>query len=242
MSARLPRSVRSLRCITIRHWTVMPATGANTQSVVEYVIGAMLTLQRSAFTSTRHVAAGDWPRASLGAGAEVSGRTLGLIGFGTIAQAVADVARALGMTIAAFDPFLPDTDPAWSAARRCTLETLLQTADVVSLHVPLTEGTTGMLNAAALATMKRGAILINTARGGIVDEAALVQSLKSGHLGGAAIDVFEQEPLDPSTGARFVDCPNLILTPHIAGVTADANVRVSRLTVENVKRVLLDQG
>ncbi|MEM9248843.1 MAG: hydroxyacid dehydrogenase [Pseudomonadota bacterium] len=214
--------------------TVWPATGANTQSVVEYVIGAMLALRRGVFAATAEVASGAWPRAALGQGGEVSGLTLGLVGYGAIARAVADVARALGMTIVAHDPYLSKTDPAWSGARSETFERLLSVADVLSLHVPLTDSTAGLLGPDALLQMKPGALLINTARGGIVDAPALVDALITGHLGGAALDVFETEPLSGPAAARFSACPNLILTPHIAGVTREANARVSQMTVENV--------
>lgn len=218
--------------------SVHPATGANTQSVVEYVIGAILCLRRQAFAASDAMIAGAWPRAMLGQGGEVSGLTLGLLGYGTIARSVADVARALGMAIAAHDPFLPEDDPAWSGARACGLEDLLAVADVLSLHVPLTDTTAGLLGNDALARMKPGAYLINTARGGVVDAAALVTALKDGRLGGAALDVFDDEPLQAMSAAVFADCPNLILSPHIAGVTREANVRVSRITVENVKAAL----
>lgn len=221
---------------------VKPATGANTQSVVEYVIGAMLVLRRGAFASTEGVLAGDWPRAVLGAGGEIHGLTLGLLGFGAIAQAVARASGALGMKIAAFDPYLPEGDPAWSTARPCDLEELLAIADVVSLHVPLTQTTKGLIGPDALAKMKPGALLINTARGGIVDEAALAAALRDGKLAGAALDVFGNEPLDRTAASVYDGCPNLILTPHIAGVTQPANVRVSQVTVENVLRVLTGSG
>lgn len=219
---------------------VKPATGANTQSVVEYVIGAMLVLRRGVFASTGGVLAGDWPRSSLGAGGEIHGLTLGLVGFGAIARAVGCAAGALGMQVAAFDPYLPVTDPAWSGARSCDLDELFTIADVLSLHVPLTQTTRGLIGPDALSNMKPGALLINTARGGIVDEAALATALKNGKLAGAALDVFGNEPLDRTAAAVFDGCPNLILTPHIAGVTQPANVRVSQVTVENVLEVLTD--
>lgn len=227
-----------LEACAARRVLVRPAAGANTQSVVEYVIGAMLMLRRGVFASTSEVASGAWPRGELGQGGEVSGLTLGLVGHGAIAQAVAQVGRALGMSIAAFDPFLAEADPAWSGARSLSLGELLKTADVVSVHVPLTETTAGLLGAEALALMRADALLINTARGGVVDEDALAAALRVGRLGGAALDVFADEPLQGGAAERFMDCPNLILTPHIAGVTRDANERVSRVTVENVRAVL----
>ncbi|OJJ10578.1 3-phosphoglycerate dehydrogenase [Alphaproteobacteria bacterium AO1-B] len=221
---------------------VRPATGANTQSVVEYVFGAMLFLRRGAFTSNQQMLDGNWPRTALGAGGEVQGLTLGLVGFGEIAQAVAQVGRVFGMNIIAFDPYLADTDPAWTHAQSCDLENLFARADVVSLHVPLTPATAGLIGASELSKMKSSALLINTARGEIVDEHAVATALKVGRLAGAAIDVFAQEPLGGAAAAVFKDCPNLILTPHIAGVTRQANVRVSQVTVENVLKALTEEG
>lgn len=214
---------------------VCPATGANDVSVAEYVVAAALVLVRGAFLSTAEVAAGGWPRNRL-VGGEVAGRRLGLVGFGSIAREVARRAAALGMEVAAFDPYVAD-GAAWGTATPLPLGDLLATADVVSLHVPLTAGTRGMIDASAIAAMKPGAVLVNTARGGIVDEAALAAALRAGALGGAALDVFEEEPL-PDRSGLFGGLANLILTPHVAGVTGESNARVSRVTVENVARVL----
>ena len=221
-----------------RDIAVLPATGANTLSVVEYVIGAALTLVRGAYFSNAAMIAGDWPRGTLGNGGEVSGRLMGLVGFGAIAQAVAERAKNLGMKVAAHDPFLPSDHPAWSGVESCSVEDLLEKADVVSVHVPLTKDTANMIDADAISRMKRGAVLINTARGGIVDEAALAEALKAGQLGGAALDVFATEPLTAEAGKVFAGVPNLILTPHIAGVTNEGNTRVSLMTVSNVAEAL----
>ncbi len=173
-------------------------------------------------------------------GREAAGRTLGLVGFGDIARHVAARARALGMTLLAHDPFVHQEDPVWRelSAVRTDLDRLLATSDVVSLHVPLTDATRHLIDGPALAKMKSDAVLINTTRGGTVDEAALVEALQAGIIGGACIDVFEDEPLSGETGARFRDVPNLILTPHIAGVTEESNRWISVLTVQNVLRVL----
>lgn len=210
---------------------VFPATGANSIAVAEYVLAAALTLVRPVYGATAEVAAGKWPRTRL-VGGELAGRTMGLVGFGGIARAVAARAKAFGMAVIAFDPHLSPGDPAWDGVHRHALPDVLATADVLSLHVPLTDETRGMLNAPALAAMKPGAILINTARGGIVEEAALADALRGGHLGGAALDVFDAEPLPASTVWDGV--PNLILTPHIAGVTRESNAAVSSLTARNV--------
>lgn len=216
---------------------VCPANGANDASVAEYVVTAALLLLRGAFLASERVAAGEWPRMAL-IGREVASRRLGLVGYGAIARETARRARALGMHIAAFDPHLPTDDPAWAGAERLDLGALLAMSDVVSLHVPLTDETRNMLDAAAIAAMKPRAVLINAARGGVVDEQAVVAALRAGHLGGAALDVFEREPVDATQGGRFRDVPNLILTPHIAGVTEESNVRVSQVTAEAVLRHL----
>jgi (S)-sulfolactate dehydrogenase len=162
---------------------VFPASGANDVAVAEYVIGTAMVLLRGAYGATAEVVAGAWPRNRL-MGREISGKRLGLVGFGAIARETAQRAAALGMSVAAFDPYL-------------TLDALLAGSDVISMHVPLTDGTRNLIDAAALTRVSRGAILINAARGGVVDEAAVAEALKAGHLGGAALDVFEQEPLRP---------------------------------------------
>lgn len=216
---------------------VCPATGANDAAVAEYVIATAMMLLRDAYAATPEVVAGGWPRQRC-IGREIGGKALGLVGFGGIARQTAMRARALGMTVMAHDPFVAEADPAWTDVTRSTLDELLATADVISLHLPLTEGTRGLLNASRMARMKPGAVLINTARGGIVDEDAVVAALRSGRLAGAALDVFAGEPLAADAGARFADVGNLVLTPHIAGVTQESNVRVSAATAENVRRVL----
>lgn len=226
-----------LEACAARGMTVCPATGANTLSVAEYVIAVTLQLLRGAYGAQAAMISGDWPRSGL-IGGEASGRVMGLLGYGGIARAVAERARALGMAIAAHDPFLPAGDPAWEGVARCSLEELLAVSDVLSLHVPLTAETRGMFDAPRIATMKRGAVLINTSRGGIVDEGALCGALREGGLGGAALDVFATEPLTAAAAAKFAGVPNLILTPHIAGVTEEGNIRVSTLTVANVAREL----
>ena len=216
-----------------RNIIVRPATGANDLSVAEYVITAALLLRRRAWYATSRLAAGEWPRMEL-IGGELSGARLGLIGFGAIARLTATKAAALGMTVAAYDPFLPPDSAAWINVTRQSLEEILSGCDVVSLHTPLTPQTRRMLDAAALRRMRSGAILINAARGGIVDESALAAALSSGHLGGAALDVFETEPLSAAAAAVFQGIANLILTPHIAGVTEESNVRVSDVTARAV--------
>ncbi|MBU2582658.1 MAG: hydroxyacid dehydrogenase [Alphaproteobacteria bacterium] len=219
---------------------VLPAVGANAASVAEYVLcTAMLLLRTPALFGTADLVAGKWPRAALSRGREIAGKTVALIGFGSIGQTTGDLARAAGFATIAHDDYLDADHPAWkTTARANSLDEMLSTADVVSLHCPLTEATRGLIGAQQLAVMKSGAILINTARGGIVDEAALADALRSGHLGGAAIDVFANEPVDKATGELFAGLDNIILTPHVAGVTIESNERISSMTAENVLRVL----
>jgi (S)-sulfolactate dehydrogenase len=217
---------------------VIPATGANAVSVAEYVMTVALVLLRGAYFSTRAVEAGTWPRQMLSQGREAAGKTIGLVGFGSIGRLTARKAAALGMKVMAHDPFLPEGHEAWGAEgiAPSSLDALLAASDVVSLHMPLTPQTRGLLDATRLAAMKRDAILVNTARGGVVDEAALAAMLRAGRLAGAALDVFDREPL--AAGSPLAGAPRLILTPHIAGVTLEANERVSALIAERVAAFL----
>lgn len=217
---------------------VIPATGANALSVAEYVVTTALVLLRGAYGASAEVAAGRWPRNALSGGREIAGKTLGLVGFGTIGQLSAGLARGLGMAVIAFDAMMDADHPAFAAAGvRCAgLDEVLSMADVVSLHVPLVDSTRGLLNTDRLKSMKRGAVLINTSRGGIVNEQALASALRSGHLAGAALDVFDTEPLPASP--HFAGCPGLLLTPHVAGVTAESNERVSFMISEEVLKAL----
>ncbi|WP_298829756.1 hydroxyacid dehydrogenase [uncultured Piscinibacter sp.] len=217
---------------------VIPATGANALSVAEYVVATAMLLLRGVYQSTAALSAGRWPRAALSSGRETAGETLGLVGFGPTGQLTATLARALGMQVVAHDAMLAASDPAFArlGVRPVGLDELVATADVVSLHVPLVEATRGLFDARRIAAMKRGAVLVNTSRGGIVDEQAVAAALKSGTLGGAALDVFDAEPLP--VAPHFADCPNLILTPHVAGVTAEANERVSFPIADRVLEAL----
>lgn len=210
---------------------VQPATGANSDSVAEYVIAAMLMLARSAYQSSTDVVSGTWPRNKL-IGGEVGGKTLGLVGFGGIAQEVARRAEALDMTITAYDPFVPADSPLWQKAKPVSLDELFAESDFISLHVPLVDATRHLISADAISKMKPTASVINTARGGVVDDKALAAALRDGKLGGAALDVFETEPMTAESGSIFESLDNVILTPHIAGVTEESNVRVSTMIAD----------
>ena len=221
---------------------VIAATGANARSVAEYVIATALMLRRDVYRASAAVAAGEWPRTTLSRGRELAGSTLGVVGFGSIGRLLAALARALDIRVLAFDNAIARQAPLWAehgAAFR-PLDELLREADIVSLHVPLATDTRRLIDARRLALMKPDAILINTSRGGIVDEVALAAALHDGHLSGAALDVFEHEPL-PAMGP-LAGCPRLLLTPHIAGVTRESNVRVSAMVAGQVARALADRA
>lgn len=229
-----------LDCCAARGIAVIPAVGANSVAVAEYVICTCMLLLRGVYQASKEVSDGVWPRAQLSQGRETAGKTLGLIGFGAIGQLTARLAQGLGMQVLAHDPLLAGDAAPWaqSGVLRVDLAELLARADAVSLHVPLTADTRGLLSAARIAAMKQGAVVINTARGGIADEAAIAMALRSGALGGAAFDVFAAEPL--AAGSPWAGCPNVILTPHVAGVTAEANTRVSAMIAAAVAKALGD--
>jgi (S)-sulfolactate dehydrogenase len=221
-----------------RNVEVIPATGANARAVAEYVVTTALVLLRGAYASTDAVADGAWPRAALSDGRELANKTIGLVGFGGIGRLTGALARAMGMQAIGFDPHVPHAASVWSdeATSPRTLPALLAEADVVSLHVPLTDETRDLIDATRIAGMKRDAILINTARGGVVDERALADALRAGRIAGAALDVFADEPV--AAGSPLAGCPNLVLTPHIAGVTRESNARVSALIAARVAEAL----
>jgi len=214
--------------------------GANRRSVVEHVFALLLGLSRKIQLATDQTRNGVWAadRLSL-TGIELEGRTLGLIGFGDIGQHVAPVAEAFGMRVIATDPAYPSSFD----KRLVSLDTLLADADVVSLHVPLQSGTRNLIGQAEIDKMKHGAILINTSRGGVIDEAAVADALRSGRLGGAGLDVLAAEntnmllPLSCNT-FPVSDLPNLLVTPHVAGQTNESLLRVGMSAVEAIAAVL----
>jgi (S)-sulfolactate dehydrogenase len=217
-----------------RNVEVIPATGANALAVAEYVIATAMILLRGAYQSSAAVAEGKWPRGPLSNGREIGGKVLGIVGFGGIGQLTAKLAHGLGMRVIASDPMIDASASVWKASgvQRRTFDELIAESDVISLHIPLIPETRNLIGAAQIAKMKRDAVLINSARGGIVDEAALAIALNENQLAGAALDVFDDEPL--KAASPLAGCPNLILTPHIAGVTAESNVRVSSMIAERV--------
>lgn len=221
---------------TARGIAVLNAPSGNTVSAAELVFALLLALVRRIPQADRSMRAGEWNR-KLG-GTEVYGKTLGLVGAGRIGGAVAQRARAFGMNVLAFDPFLSAERARSLNIETCSLEELLARADFVSLHAPLTDATKGLLNAERLALMKPGAVLINAARGGIVDEDALVRALDEGRLAGAAFDVFAQEPLPADHPIRSLQ--NAVLTPHLGAATLEAQENVAVEIAAAVRAALAD--
>jgi (S)-sulfolactate dehydrogenase len=221
-----------------RNIKVIPATGANAESVAEYVVGAAVTLTRGFIPAKVSTLKGEWPRPRFSTYPEFLGKIIGIVGFGSIGRVVAKKANAFGLHCLAYDPMLPagSIELDGFSVPLLSLSDLLGKSDAVTLHLPFLPETKNLFNAATLDQMKNGACLINTARGGIVDERALAERLRSGRLGGAAIDVFESEPAKDLS--HFVGIENLILTPHIAGVTHESNERVSQMIADEVNRFL----
>lgn len=221
-----------------RNIKVIPATGANAESVAEYVVGATVALIRGFIPATISTLRGEWPRPRFSSYHESLGKTLGIVGFGSIGRVVAKKAHAFGFECIAYDPMLSgDTiELDGYLAPLLNLNELLSHSDAVSLHLPYLPETKNLFNATTLDQMMQGACLINTARGGIVDELALAERLRSGRIGGAAIDVFSAEPAKDLS--HFSGIENLILTPHIAGVTQESNERVSQMIADEVNRYL----
>ncbi|TFZ02282.1 hydroxyacid dehydrogenase [Ramlibacter henchirensis] len=215
---------------------VVNQAGGNAASVAEHTLALMLGVSRRMAECDRRMRVErGFPREEV-MGREIRGKTLGLVGIGHIGSRVAALARAFGMEVIATDPFVADDEVARRGAKRVPLAQLLAEADFVSLHCPRDASTLRMIDAAAFARMKRGAIFVTTARGGIHDEAALVEALRSGHLDGAGIDVWDQEP--PPLDHPLLRMPNVFATYHTAGVTHEARRNLALISAEQIAGVL----
>jgi D-3-phosphoglycerate dehydrogenase / 2-oxoglutarate reductase len=214
--------------------TVVNAPTGNTIAAAEHTLALLYAVARRIAAADASVRRGEWKRAEF-TGNELRGRTLGIIGLGKIGQAIAARAVAMEMTVLASDPFVTTEQAAHHGVELVPFETILERSDVITVHVPMTRATRGLIGRDQLARMKPGAILLNVARGGVVDEAAVAAALRDGHLGGAGIDVFEQEP---PTGSPLLDAPNTVLTPHLGASTAEAQVAVAEEIADQVLDVL----
>jgi D-3-phosphoglycerate dehydrogenase len=222
---------------TERGIAVLTAPAGNTISAAELTLALTLALARRVPAADKSMKAGQWDRKSF-SGSELYGKTLGLVGAGRIGGEVAKRARAFGMQIIAFDPFLIAERALALGIERVELDEMLRRADVVSLHVPLTDATAGLLGDRELALMKPTAFIINAARGGVVSEDALYRALEDKKLAGAALDVFEHEPLPADHPLRSLD--NVVLTPHLGASTAEAQQNVAIEIAEAVRAALID--
>jgi D-3-phosphoglycerate dehydrogenase / 2-oxoglutarate reductase len=214
--------------------TVVNAPTGNTIAAAEHTLALLFALARRIAPADASVRRGEWKRSQF-TGVELRGKTLGIVGLGKIGQAIAARARAMEMTLVATDPYVTDEQAANLGVELVELDDLLGRADIVSVHVPMSRTTRGLINAATIERMKRGALLLNVARGGVVDEAAVADALRSGRLAGAAIDVFESEP---PVGSPLLEAPNALLTPHLGASTAEAQVAVAEEVAAQVLDVL----
>jgi D-3-phosphoglycerate dehydrogenase / 2-oxoglutarate reductase len=226
-----------LDAATRRGVVVMNTPGGSSVTVAELALAMVLSLYRHVPSATASVKAGRWEKKRF-QGREIAGKTLGVVGIGNIGSVLVDRARAMKMRVVAYDPFITPEAAAKMGATLVDLDTLWREADVVSLHVPLTEQTRHLVSAQTLARMKKGAILVNCARGGIVDERAVAEALASGHLGGAALDVFEKEP--PPADHPLFALDNLVCTPHIGASTEEAQSAVAIAIAEQLVAYLRD--
>ena len=214
--------------------TVVNAPTGNTIAAAEHTLALLYGVARKVAAADASVRRGEWKRAQF-TGLELRGRTLGIVGLGKIGQAIAGRARAMEMTVLASDPYVTSEQAAHHGVELVGFDELLERSDAVSVHVPLSRATKGMIGRPQLARMKQGAILLNVARGGVVDEEALAEALASGHLAGAAVDVFEREP---PTDSPLLGAPNTLLTPHLGASTAEAQVAVAEEVADQVLDVL----
>ena len=212
--------------------TVCNTPGANSTGVCELAFALMLCACRNIPQLHQAVTDGLWPRSE---GVELAGRTLGIVGMGAIGKRLAIRAKAFEMDVVAYDPYFDEAFAAQHGIRRMELDELLCSVDVVSLHVPLNDSTRHMINRERIEKMKKGVIIINTARGGLIDEEAAAEAIKSGHLGGLGLDAFEQEPLLESP---LKGLPRVIFTPHTGAHTAEAVSNMGLMSVQNAIDVL----
>ncbi len=214
--------------------TVVNAPTGNTIAAAEHTLALLYGLARRTAAADASIRRGEWKRSQF-TGVELRGKTLGIVGLGKIGQAIAVRARAMEMTVVGSDPFVTADQAANLGVELVTFDELIARADVITVHVPMTRATRGMIDAVAIARMKPGVFLLNVARGGILDEAAVADALRAGRIGGAAIDVFEKEP---PTGSPLLDAPNTLLTPHLGASTAEAQVAVAEEVAEQILDVL----
>ncbi len=214
---------------------VVNAPGSNADSVAEHIVMMMLASMRNLVNSHNHVKGMGWERQKF-VGKELKGKTVGLVGFGAIGRAVAGRLRGFGVDVLAYDVFMDEQKAKELSAKPVELNELLRSSDMISIHVPLLDSTRHMVNEEFIRMMKDGAVIVNTSRGAIVDEDALISRLRDGKLSFAALDVFENEP---PVGSKLFELDNVLLTPHVAGVTVES---FERMCSEPISTMLGDAG
>jgi len=210
---------------------VQPATGMNADSVAEYVISSSMTLIKKIPMFHHGTVNGDWPRTTIKS-AEINGKCIGIVGFGTIGRKVADYSMKNGLNVLAYDPYIKKLEDNEKNYKLSTLEDVFKNADIISLHLPLTEETKNLINKTSFSKMQKQPIIINTSRGSVVNENDLINAYDQNLISGFALDVFENEPIKKDLYERITSEINCILTPHISGVTTESNIRVSNFIVK----------
>ena len=210
---------------------VQPATGMNADSVAEYVISSSMSLIKKIPMFHNGTVNGNWPRTTIKS-AEINEKYIGIVGFGTIGRKVADYSLKNGLNVLAYDPYIKKLDDNEKNYKLSSLENVFKDADIISLHLPLTEETKNLINKSSFSKMQKQPIIINTSRGSVVNENDLIDAYDQNLISGFALDVFENEPIKKDLYERITSEMNCILTPHISGVTTESNIRVSNFIVK----------
>ncbi len=210
---------------------VQPATGMNADSVAEYVVSSSMSLIKKIPIFHNETVKGNWPRTTIKS-AEINGKCIGIVGFGTIGRKVADYSLKNGLNVLAYDPYIKKLDDNEKNYKLSSLENIFKDADIISLHLPLTEETKNLINKSSFSKMQKQPIIINTSRGSVVNENDLIDAYDQNLISGFALDVFENEPIKKDLYEKITSEMNCILTPHISGVTTESNIRVSNFIVK----------
>jgi len=212
---------------------VQPATGMNADSVAEYVVSSSMSLIKKIPMFHSGTIKGEWPRTTIKS-TEINQKNLGIIGFGTIGKKVAEYSSKNGLMILAYDPYIKEINDKEIDAKLSGLNEIYEKSDIISIHLPLTDETKNMINKSSFSQMKNNPIIINTSRGGIINESDLINAYHENIISGFALDVFENEPIESEFYNKIKPGMNCILTPHISGVTTESNIRVSDFIVKKI--------
>ncbi len=212
---------------------VQPATGMNADSVAEYVVSSSMSLIKKIPMFHNGTIKGEWPRTTIKS-TEIKQKNLGIIGFGTIGKKVAEYSLKNGLKILAYDPYVKEINDKEIDAKLSSLNEIYEKSDIISIHLPLTDETKNIINKSSFSQMKNKPIIINTSRGGIINESDLIEAYHKNIISGFALDVFEKEPIESEFYNKIKPGMNCILTPHISGVTTESNIRVSDFIVKKI--------